>query len=159
MALDDGAPYLVAMGCPVSAPSLPCFKMHARLCPRWRASSLALARELGGQAQRVDHKPDVRVADGGLCECRVEIGRAFMQVSRPLKDSDIQAWLVEFDADGNGIIDEVFILASACCSYCSVVPPVAVLQVALINNARSYPRCHRTNSATWFGIGWVFRAQ
>lgn len=45
-----------------------------------------------------------------LVGCRAEIGRAFMQVGRPLKDSDIQAWLNEFDADGNGIIDEVLML-------------------------------------------------
>lgn len=35
-----------------------------------------------------------------------EIGRAFVIVGKPLKDTDILAWLDEFDADGNGIIDE-----------------------------------------------------
>ena len=37
---------------------------------------------------------------------RDEIGRAFLLVGKPLKDSDVLAWLNEFDADGNGIIDE-----------------------------------------------------
>ena len=40
---------------------------------------------------------------GGLD--REEIGRAFLMVGKALKDSDIDAWLNEFDADGNGIID------------------------------------------------------
>ena len=29
-----------------------------------------------------------------------------MIVEKPLKDTDILAWLNEFDADGNGVIDE-----------------------------------------------------
>ena len=37
---------------------------------------------------------------------RDEIGRAFLLVGKPLKDSDVLACLNEFDADGNGIIDE-----------------------------------------------------
>jgi hypothetical protein len=43
-----------------------------------------------------------------------------MQVGKPLKDSDIQAWLNEFDADGNGIIDEVVLPASSF-SVCHLV--------------------------------------